>query len=111
MQFDLSNKVYVFQGRTDMRISFDRLSEFIKDHNALNVRDGGLYVFFNSSRDKVKILYWDEDGYALWYKRLESGKFKVKLEEGCEELIGLELKLLLSGMELSRVKFRRKNLQ
>jgi transposase len=107
----LKNKVYVFQGRTDMRVSFDRLSEIIKDHNGLNARDGGLYVFFNSSRDKVKILYWDEDGYALWYKRLESGRFKVKIEEGCEELIGEELKLLLSGMELSRVKYRRKNVQ
>ncbi len=110
MLLDLSKKVYIFQGRTDMRVSFDRLSELVKVHSGLNAIDGGLYVFFNSSRDKVKILYWDEDGYALWYKRLESGKFKVKIEEGCEELIGEELKLLLSGMELSRVKYRRKKL-
>ena len=111
MLLDLSSKVYVFQGIADMRISFDRMSEYIRDHKGLDARSGGLYVFFNSSRDKVKILYWDEDGYALWYKRLESGRFKVKIEEGYERLIGEELKLLLSGMELSRVKFRRRKLE
>jgi transposase len=110
MLIDLSKKVYIFQGRADMRASFDRLSELVKSDSGKNVLDGGLYVFFNSSRDKVKILYWDEDGYGLWYKRLESGTFKVKIEEGYEELIGEELKLLLSGMELSRVKYRRKKL-
>ena len=109
MLFDLSSSVYVFQGSMDMRVSFDRLSELVLGQMNQKAVSGGLYVFFNRARDKVKILYWDVDGYALWYKRLENGKFKVKVEPGYEQLLGEELKLLLSGMELSRIKFRSEN--
>ena len=99
---------YIFSSATDMRISFDRLSSFVESELSKDVRSSeSLFVFFNKPRDKVKILYWDKDGYALWYKRLERGKFKVPLSSECTALIKEELLLVLSGMELERVKFRR----
>ena len=55
-----------------------------------------------------RILYWDKDGYALWYKRLEKGKFKIPIDESYEILLSEEMDLILDGMELARVKFRNK---
>lgn len=100
---------YVLSSATDMRISFDRLARLVEEELSLEVCKGSLaYVFFNKHRDKVKVLHWDKDGYALWYKRLEKGKFKVSLRAEHVELIREELLLILSGMELERVKFRRR---
>ena len=53
------------------------------------------------------MLYWDRDGYALWQKRLEVGSFKVELRDGFEQVTGIDLGQILSGMELSRIKFRK----
>jgi phage terminase Nu1 subunit (DNA packaging protein) len=71
------------------------------------VLQGGLFVFVSRDRNRVKILYWDRDGYALWYKRLEAGTFRVEFNNGVEELRGVDLKLLLEGLELSRIRMRR----
>ena len=64
-------------------------------------------MFFGRGRRRVKILLWDRDGYWLLYKRLEAGVFQLETREGYEELTGIDLKLLLEGMELSRIKLRR----
>lgn len=103
-----SEKIYIFKTATDMRISFDRLAALVSESISINATSGGIYVFFNKSRDKVKILYWDKDGYALWYKRLEVGKFKIPIDESYEILLSKEMELILNGMELTRVKFRNK---
>ena len=90
-----------------MRVSFDRLSLFISDKLEQSSMSGSLYVFLSRHRDRVKILYWDKDGYALWYKRLEAGVFKVESRLGFEELCGVDLVQLLDGMDLSRIKLRK----
>ncbi len=69
------------------------------------MRGGGVFVFFSRSRDRVKLLYWDEDGFALWYKRLEAGVFRVSAESDTGEITGVDLKRLLHGMEPKRIKF------
>lgn len=101
-------KVYIYNQPTDMRRSFDRLAEMVREYG--NTLSGELFVFVSRRRDKIKLLYWDSDGYALWYKRLESGMFKFEFnsELGTEEIVGVDLKLFLSGMEFKRIKFRRK---
>jgi len=107
LNLDQDLRVYLCTTTTDMRRSFDRLAEMALEHTGSNVIKGGMYVFFSRCRSRAKLLYWDGDGYALWYKRLEVGTFKIKLlESGHEEISGVDLKLLLSGMELSRIKFR-----
>jgi transposase len=94
-----------------MRRGFDALSQMVESYFSRTVGSGGVYVFFSRSRDRAKLLYWDHDGYALWYKRLESGTFRVSNDKSSEEIRGVDLKLLLQGMDLKRIKFRRNNNQ
>lgn len=106
--FNLSSsvRVYVFTQATDMRKGFDRLSELVREHLKRSALEGGLFVFFSRRRDRVKILLWEEDGYVLIYKRLEAGVFRVEAREGIEEITGVDLRHLLEGMDLSRIKLR-----
>lgn len=100
--------VYLWQGVMDMRVSFDRLSKLVKEKLGKSViSSGGVFVFFSRCRARAKILYWDKDGYALWYKRLEAGSFKVEKKDEYEVVTSLELRELLSGIELSRIKLRK----
>lgn len=105
----LEVSVYLYRGALDMRIGFDRLAEKIRGELGCSVISGGLYVFFSRKRERVRIFYWDRDGYAMWMKRLEAGSFKLeRAADGYEEIAAIDLGELLSGVELSRIKFRRK---
>ena len=101
--------VYIFSRAIDMRGSFDRLSSVVKEECNRSVLQGGLFVFFSRRKDRVKILYWDRDGYCLWYKRLEADVFQISLSSDGkqEEITGVELKELLSGISFSRIKLRK----
>jgi transposase len=99
--------VYLWLGRTDMRMSFDRLSLLVKEKISRNVIGGGLYVFFSRARERVKILYWDRDGYALWQKRREAGTFRVEERDGHDVITGVDLAEILAGVDLSRIKIRK----
>ena len=99
--------VYLWTSAMDMRCGFERLAELIKTQIGKQVTAGGVYVFLSRSRDRVKLLWWDSDGYALFYKRLEAGTFKVEWQDGHQELRGVDLNLLLSGMDLKRICFRK----
>ena len=109
LKFRKDIEIYLFTSPTDMRRSFDRLAEMVREFIKVNPLSGGVFVFCSRRRDKVKILYWEEDGFALWYKRLEEGTFKIKDEDGYENITVVDLKLLLQGMDLSRIKFRKKS--
>jgi len=97
----------LWQGALDMRISFDRLNLIVAEKMQRRVMSGGVYVFFSRCRSRVKILYWDKDGYALWYKRLEAGSYKVEKRDGYEEVTAVDLEQLLSGIELSRINLQK----
>lgn len=99
--------VYLYTGMLDMRIGIDRLSMMIRDQVGRPASSGGYYVFFSRTRDRVKIFYWDRDGYAMWLKRLEAGTFKIEKRDGYEEVSALDLEAVLGGMELSRIKLRK----
>ena len=64
--------IYLHSEPIDIRKSFDGLFGIIKNDLSRDVRDGGLFMFLNS-RIRIKILYWDTDGIAIWMKRLEEG--------------------------------------
>jgi len=90
--------IFLYLKPTDMRKSFCGLSRLVYAHLGCP-QDGHYYVFVNRRRTHVKILYWDGDGLALWYKRLEKGQFVVPEHEGGKlELDRRDLALLLEGV-------------
>lgn len=92
---------------TDMRCGFDRLAERVRVVVGQNPLSGHLYVFRSRRGDRLKILSWDRDGYVLWYKRLESGVFKLpRVEQGARsiELRASELAMILDGIDVSKLK-------
>jgi transposase len=103
-------RMYLYRGRADMRKGFDGLSGMVEEHFTESLFSGALFIFLNRRRDRVKILYWDSGGLALWYKRLERGRFRMPAgrEEQAVELSSAELSMLLEGITPLRVDRRYK---
>jgi transposase len=102
-------KIFVCTLSTDMRRSFDGLAALASEVVREDPLSGHLFVFINRRRDRVKVLWWDEDGYALFYKRLETGTFEMPRSiEGRMEMSHGELGMLLDGVDLSSVRRRRR---
>jgi transposase len=104
-------RIYLCTLPTDMRRGFDGLMAQAQKHLARDPLRGGLYVFLNRRRDRVKLLWWDGDGLAIWYKRLESGTFempRVDAQTQCAVLCATDLTLLLGGIELASVRRRKR---
>jgi transposase len=95
-------KVYLATIATDMRKSFDGLAYLVKQEMSKDVFTGELFVFFNRPGNRVKVLYWDRNGYCLWAKRLENGAFRRPKVQGKVAPMRLnELSLLLEGIDLT----------
>ncbi len=97
-------KIFLHVGPIDMRKSYDGLYGVVSQVFERDVRDGGLYLFINRRRDRLKLLYWDADSMAIWMKRLESGRHQTLAATGDAKHVTLdsvELGMLLSGIELS----------
>ena len=92
----------------DMRNGFDGLAGIVRNHLKKDPISGDLFIFLNKTRTHIKILYWDGDGFALFYKRLERGRYSFAAHnEPLKQLKREELLMLLEG--LSFVKMKRKN--
>lgn len=103
--------IYLCTVATDMRKSFDGLSGLVRSEFRREPNDGSLFLFINRRRDRIKILYWEATGYALWYKRLESGTLEEITNRGGDAVVTIdstELSMLLSGISLQSVKRRRR---
>jgi transposase len=107
-------RVFLYRGSCDLRRSFDGLARMVTEELKEDPFRGDWFVFLSADRRKAKILFWDEDGYALWYKRLEAGRFVPPAGDGTS--IGrTELALLLEGVKAEIVsrqpRFRRENMK
>lgn len=113
LSLPLPVRILVCTKPADMRRSFDGLAALVHDYLGADPLSGHLFVFRNRRGDRVKLLYWDEDGYAIWYKRLEEGVFT--LPEGANrrgtavgehglQMRAADLAMLLDGVDLSSVK-------
>jgi transposase len=107
-----SVRVYICLTPCDMRKSFDSLHALVREHLELDAFAGHLFVFASRRKDRVKILYWDRDGFAVWSKRLEEGTYAVPCgDSGAErqrEITAQELGALLSGIDLGTAKRRKR---
>jgi hypothetical protein len=110
-----SVRVYLATSPCDMRRGFDGLHALVTETMQLDAFGGHLFVFANRRRDRVKILYWDRDGFAVWAKRLEQGTYAMPFSESPpasnearREITALELGALLSGIDLSQAQRRKR---
>jgi transposase len=111
MHLPASVRVYLCTTPCDMRRSFDGLHALVTTAMQLDAFGGHLFVFSNRRRDRVKILYWDRDGFAIWAKRLEEGTYAMPFgddHEARREITTQELGALLSGIDLSVAKRRKR---
>ena len=101
-------RLFLFRGRVDMRKGFEGLSGMVEEHFTESLFSGALFIFLNQRRNRVKILYWDSGGLALWYKRLERGTFLMPSDREGQalELTTAELSMLLEGITPLRVERR-----
>jgi transposase len=94
-----STRIFLYRGATDMRRSFNGLSAMVEQILREDPLSGALFVFCNRRRNLVKILYWDGDGFALWYKRLEQGTFRIPCGPGDKaHMNATDLSVLLQGI-------------
>lgn len=102
----LGNKarLFLFKEPMDMRRSFEGLSAAIVQAFPNKLMSGAYFLFLNRRRNHIKILYWDDDGFAIWYKRLEKGTFSRK--ERSESLSRREFFMLLEGITPKRIQRR-----
>jgi transposase len=91
-------RIWLHRTAADLRGSFDKLSGLVRNGLKQDPLTGDLFVFVNRRMDLLKALYWDRDGFALWCKRLEKGRF-VFAKSGDAVLSSAELALLLEGAE------------
>jgi transposase len=96
---------------TNMCYSFDSLMGQAQQIFKQDPLSGHLFLFFNRSRDRIKILFWDRDGFCIWYKRLERGTFQIPRAEDGEQALELtydQLTKLLGGIDLYTGRKRRR---
>ena len=103
--------VYICCGPTDMRKQINGLITIVKDNFSLDPFDEALFVFCNRNRDRIKILEWDGDGFWLYFKRLERGRFRWPASDNAEtlKLTSKELSFLIEGAKLEK-KLRREEI-
>ena len=109
LSFPAAIQVFLCTVPCDMRRSFDGLSMMAEHIVRANPLSGHLFVYCNRRTDRLKILYWDRDGWAIWYKRLEAGTFQYPFHEsGRKEIAAWELGVLLEGIDLKAGKRRKR---
>ena len=83
--------VYLYTGIVDMRKSINGLAAIVEQELELNPMTETLFVFCNRGRDKIKMLYWERNGFVLWYKRLEKQRFKWLQQANRDPVIARQL--------------------
>ena len=104
-------RVFLHTPATDLRKGFDALFGLVSTAFSQDPTTGHLFLFVNRRRDRLKILYWDRDGLAIWYKRLETGSFQVPApshDAVSIEMSPTQLSLILSGIDIHSARQRKR---
>lgn len=104
--FNEVGAVYLHRDPVDFRKSINGLAVIVEGEMGLSALSGALFVFCNKRRDKLKLLYWDKSGFALWYKRLEQERFKWPRRDpnAVVELSEEQLQWLLAGYDITQMR-------
>lgn len=101
-----AQRYFIYSDLADMRKGFDSLSGLVRSEFKMNPLSGDVFIFLSRSRDKIKLLQWQSDGFAIYYKRLEKGRFELpeKNNESCFKISSQQLMLIMEGIKLSSIK-------
>jgi transposase len=100
-------RIWLCAQPTDLRKSFDSLAAIVRDALGGDPLSGEIFVFRNKSADRLKLLLWEEDGFSIWYKRLEMGRFRFPVlpsDTPRVEIRAADLVMLLAGIDFSSVR-------
>ncbi len=106
-----NTRIFLASEPTDMRKGFDGLQGLVSGVLEQDPLSGHLFLFINRRRDKLKILYWDGDGLAIWYRRLEQGTFQmptIDAQQTSLEMRSDDLIMLLRGIDTTEVRRRKR---
>jgi transposase len=111
LHLDHSTQYYWYNGSADMRKGFDALCGMITQHMQSDVLSGGVYIFVNRKRNQIKLLTWEGDGLAIYYKRLEKGVYElpaISPDHSSATIDAVQLQLILQGIVLNSVRKKRR---
>lgn len=102
-------RIFLYRDPVDFRKSFRGLAAIVEQELGHNPFDGGLYAFTNRQRNKIKCLYWEDNGFVLYYKSLAEEKFRwPRRGEELVSLTGQQINWLLDGYDISLMKGHKK---
>jgi len=107
LSFPPAVRIWLATNPADLRKSFDGLAELVRQHLANDPLSGHVFVFHNKRSDRVKLLYWDEDGFVIVYKRLEAGTFHFPAAAAGQHGVSMraaDLAMLLDGVDWQKAK-------
>ena len=111
LHLNSSTVYYWYNGSADMRKSFNALCGLINQHCQTNVLQGGVYIFVNKKRNQIKLLTWEGDGLAIYYKRLEKGVYElpsIATGSSSATIDAVQLQLILQGIVLNSVRKKKR---
>jgi transposase len=111
LTFPSAVRIFIYTQPTDMRSGFARLTMLVEQFMRHDPFEGHLFVFFNRTGDKCKILFWDRTGFVLWYKRLEEGTFerlRYPPNAASLEIDVAGLSWILEGIDLLKARRRKR---
>ena len=105
------HRYYMYCKGADMRKGFEGLSGLVRNEFKSNPLSGDVFIFLNRPRNRIKLLHWQGDGFAIYYKRLEKGTYELPIASGDSasmEIDFQQLLLILEGISLLSVRKRRR---
>ena len=111
LHLSASCRYYLYTDATDMRKGFDSLSGIISSCMRQDALSGAVFIFFNRKHNQVKLLLWEGDGFAIYYKRLEKGTYElpvISYENKSAMINHNQLQLILQGISLRSVRRRKR---
>lgn len=107
ISFSIRYRYYLYQGKCDMRKGYDGLCGLVRDEFKQDPLCGDVFIFLNRYRNRIKLLQWQEDGFAVYCKRLEKGTFELPKHNNMDLsmlITASQINYILEGVVLSSVK-------